>query len=158
MKSAKSNAVELVKTCCRILDDKKAGDLRVLAVREISSITDYLVLATATSDPHLRAMRVDLEKTLKDAGIRVVGVETAHESGWTIIDLFDVMIHLFRADVRARYGLENLWKDAVEVSITGEAIAKPAPKRATSKVVKKSPKAAKSAGKKKTVRSPKNRK
>ncbi len=143
MKSRKSQTLELVKTCCRVLDDKKAGDLRVLEVGELSSITDYLIVATATSDPHLRAMRVDLEKTLKDSGARVVGVETAHESGWTIVDLFDVMIHLFRADVRARYGLENLWKDAVEVSVTGEVISKPAPKRSTAKPAKKAAKPAK---------------
>ena len=111
MKSRKSSALELVKICSRVLEDKKAGDLQVLEVGELSSITDYLIIATATSDPHLRAMRMDLEKTLRDAGIRVTGVETAEESGWTIVDLFDVMIHLFRADVRSHYGLENLWKD-----------------------------------------------
>lgn len=143
MKSRKSSALELVKTCCRVLDEKKAGDLRVLEVGELSSITDYLILATATSDPHLRAMRSDLEKTLKETGVKVVGVETAHESGWTIVDLFDVMIHLFRADVRARYGLENLWKDAVEVSVTGEVISKPAPKRTVKKPAKKVSKPAK---------------
>lgn len=124
MKSRKSSAFELVKTCCRVLEDKKAGDLQVLEVGELSSITDYLIIATATSDPHLRAMRAELEKTLKDAKIRVTGVETAEESGWTIVDLFDVMIHLFRADVRARYGLENLWKDAKEISLTSDSAPK----------------------------------
>ena len=124
MKFRKSSAFELVKTCCRVLDEKKAGDLQVLEVGELSSITDFLILATATSDPHLRAMRVELEKTLKEAGVHVAGVETSQESGWAIIDLFDVMIHLFRADVRTRYGLENLWKDATELSTTGEVLAK----------------------------------
>ena len=125
MKSRKSKALELVKTCCHLLEEKKAGELRVLEVGELSSITDYLILATATSDPHLRAMRVELEKTLKETGVRIVGVETAQESGWTIVDLFDVMIHLFRADVRVRYGLENLWKDATEVSPSGDPLTKP---------------------------------
>ena len=125
MKSRKSKALELVITCCRALDEKKAGELRVLDVGELSSITDFLIVATATSDPHLRAMRVELEKTLKEAGVHIAGVETAQESGWAIIDLFDVMIHLFRADVRARYGLENLWKDATELSTTGEVLTKP---------------------------------
>lgn len=158
MKSPKSSALELVKACCRVLDDKKAGDLRVLDVGDLSSITDYLILATATSDPHLRAMRVDVEKALKEAGVKVVGVETAHESGWTIIDLFDVMIHLFRADVRARYGLENLWKDAAEVSITGEAISRLTPKRAATKGAKKAPKAARKAAGKKTGKTHRSRK
>jgi ribosome-associated protein len=116
MKSRKSSSFELVRTCYRVLDEKKAGELQVLDVGALSSITDFLILATATSNPHLRAMRVDLEKALKLAGIRVMGIETSEESGWTIVDLFDVMIHLFRADVRSHYGLENLWKDATVIS------------------------------------------
>jgi len=137
MKSRKSSTFELVRTCCRVLDEKKAGDLKVLEVGELSSITDYLIIATATSAPHLRAMRVDLEKELKDSGARATGIETAEESGWTVIDLFDVMIHLFREDVRSHYGLENLWKDAVEVSVEKEilAVAKPVkPKKRTTAV------------------------
>jgi ribosome-associated protein len=137
MKSRKSSAFELVKTCCRVLEDKKAGELQVLEVGELSSITDYLIIATATSDPHLRAMRMDLEKMLKDLGTRVSGVETAEESGWTVIDLFDVMIHLFRADVRSHYGLENLWKDAKEISLSTDA-----PVKAKIKPKKRSPRAA----------------
>jgi ribosome-associated protein len=125
MKPRKSAAFELVKACCRVLEDKKAGDLQVLEVGELSSITDYLILATATSNPHLRAMRSDLEKTLKEAGIRAIGVETAEESGWTIVDLFDVMVHLFREDVRSHYGLENLWRDAKQVSFPLEVALKP---------------------------------
>jgi ribosome-associated protein len=55
-------------------------------------------------------------------------VETAQESGWTVIDLFDLMVHLFSAERRAQYGLENLWKDATEVSIAKLlAVAKPKP-------------------------------
>ena len=131
MKSRNASAFELVRTCCRVLDEKKAGDLQVLEVGELSSITDYLIIATATSGPHLRAMRVDLEKALKETSVRVTGVETAEESGWTVIDLFDVMIHLFREDVRSHYGLENLWKDAVEISVPHEvlAVSKPKPAR-----------------------------
>ena len=128
MKSRQSAAFELVKLCCRVLEDKKAGDLQVLEVGELSSITDYLVLATATSGPHLRAMRGELEKSLKDAGIRALGVDTAEESGWTVVDLFDVMVHLFREDVRSHYGLENLWKDAKEIKFPLDTPSKPKPK------------------------------
>lgn len=117
MKSKKNEALETVKACCRVLDDKKAGDLSVLDVSAQSSITDYLVLATATSEPHLRALRVELEKTLDAAHVRLVGMETAQESGWLVIDAFDVMIHLFLAATRERYGLERLWRDAVEVDV-----------------------------------------
>ena len=128
MKSKKQATLELVKLCCRALDEKKAGDLRVLDVSAQSSITDYLVIATATSEPHLRALRVELEKVIDASKTRIVGVETAQESGWTVIDLFDLMVHLFSAERRAQYGLENLWKDATEVSIAKLlAVAKPKP-------------------------------
>jgi len=117
MKLKKSAALELVKLCCQALDDKKAGDLRVLDVSAQSSITDYLILATATSEPHLRSMRVEMEKTFDAAKSRIVGIESAHESGWVVVDAFDVMVHLFLPDRRTHYGLENLWKDAVDVSV-----------------------------------------
>jgi ribosome-associated protein len=110
-------SLELVKLCCRALDEKKAGDLRVLDVSEQSSITDYLVLATGTSEPHLRALRVELEKAIDASRTRILGMEIPQDSGWLVIDAFDVMVHLFLPDMRDKYGLENLWKDAVEVSV-----------------------------------------
>lgn len=135
MKSKQSATFELVQLCCRVLDDKKAGDLTVLDVSAQSSITDYLVLATATSEPHLRALRVELEKALDSNHERLVGMETAQESGWLVIDAFDVMIHLFLAATRERYGLERLWRDATEVPLSKllppvKAKAKPKPKAA----------------------------
>jgi ribosome-associated protein len=117
MKGKNSNALQLVKLCCRALDEKKALDLRVLDVSAQSSITDYLVLATGTSEPHLRALRVELEKAIDASHNPIVGMETAQESGWVVIDVFDVMVHLFTASARAKYGLENLWKDAVNISV-----------------------------------------
>lgn len=117
MKSKKSPALEVAKLCCRALDEKKADALTVLNVGEQSSITDYLVIATATSEPHLRALRTELERVLDDAGIHLVGAERAQESGWLVIDAFDVMIHLFLAPTRERYGLERLWRDSTEVSV-----------------------------------------
>ena len=117
MKGKKSNALSLVKLCCKALDEKKAEDLQVLDVSAQSSITDYLVLATGTSEPHLRALRVELEKAIDASHHPILGMETAQESGWVVVDVFDVMIHLFTAEARAKYGLENLWKDAVTVSV-----------------------------------------
>lgn len=117
MNSEKPAALELTKLCCRVMDEKKAGDLVVLDVSQQSSITDFLVIATATSQPHLRALRVELEKALDGAGVRLVGMDSSQESGWMVIDAFDVMIHLFLADVRERYGLERLWRDAAEISV-----------------------------------------
>ncbi|MDB6093295.1 MAG: iojap-like protein [Verrucomicrobia bacterium] len=139
MKGKNSNSIELVKLCCRALEEKKAGDLRVLDVSEQSSITDYLVLATGTSDPHLRALRVELEKAIDESRNRIVGMETSQESGWLVVDIFDVMVHIFTRENRSKYGLENLWKDAVEISVPDLF----APPKAAATKTPKAPKAAK---------------
>lgn len=126
MKLKKTAALEVVRLCCGVLDEKKADAVTVLEVAVQSSITDYLVIATATSEPHLRALRVELEKVLDAGHVRLVGMETAQESGWLVIDTFDVMVHLFLPETRERYGLERLWRDATEVPV--EKILAPAKK------------------------------
>lgn len=99
------------------LDAKKTEAIQVLHVAELSSITDYLVLGTATSDPHLRALRVELEKVIDAEGSKILGMDTARESGWLVIDAFDVMVHLFTPKNRERYRLDLLWRDAREVPL-----------------------------------------
>ncbi len=134
-KPKKTASRDLLRICCHALDGKKAGDLRVFDVSEQSSITDFLVLATATSEPHLRAMRVELEKTVDASKTRIVGIDAAQDSGWIVVDLFDVMVHLFLPDRRSQYSLERLWKDATELSVA-EALAvtiKPKPRKKPSK-------------------------
>ncbi len=112
----------------RVLDEKKAEDLKVLEVSALSSITDYLVMATGTSQPHLRALRVELEKVLDAAKAPVLGVESEEGSGWTVFDAFEVMVHIFTAENRERYGLERLWKDGDEIPVT-ELLAASPPKK-----------------------------
>jgi ribosome-associated protein len=143
MKSNAAATLELVKLACRVLDEKKAGEIAVLDVSATSSITDYLILATATSEPHLRALRVELEKALDQARVGIVGMETAQESGWMVIDAFDVMIHLFLPATRERYGLERLWRDATEVSVA--KLLKPTPAKRPKPAPAKRPRAKKQA-------------
>jgi ribosome-associated protein len=112
-----AQSLELARLCCRALDAKKAEDIRVIDVSELSSITDFLIIATATSEPHVRALRVELEKALDSTKAQIVGVETASESGWTVMDAFDVMVHIFTPATRSRYRLEHLWRDGNEVSV-----------------------------------------
>ena len=109
---------KLLKLVVRVLDDKKAEDLRVLDVRDQSSITDFLVLATGTSEPHLRALRIELEKALDGARVPIIGVENTQGSGWTVFDAFEIMVHLFTAENRAKYRLELLWRDASRVPLS----------------------------------------
>lgn len=110
-------ARQLLKGVVQALDAKKAEDLRVLDVSQQSSITDYLVLATGTSEPHLRALRVELEKVLDAQHAKILGMDTAKGSGWTVIDAFEIMVHVFTPENREKYRMELLWKDATEVSV-----------------------------------------
>lgn len=109
--------LKLLKTIVQALDDKKAVDLRVLDVSKQSSITDYLVLANGTSEPHLRALRIELEKVLDDQKVRILGMDTGRASGWMVIDVFEVMVHLFTPQNRDKYRMELLWKDATELAL-----------------------------------------
>jgi len=116
-KTADQAARDLLKLICRSLDDRKAEDLVVLDVSRQSSITNYLILATGTSQPHLRALRIEIERVLKDTRTPVLGVDAGDGSGWTVIDAFDVMIHVLTTENRARYRLETLWGDAEPVNV-----------------------------------------
>lgn len=108
----------LLKAVVQALDAKKAEALQVLDVSQQSSITDYLVLANGTSEPHLRALRVELEKVLDSHQARILGMDATKGSGWTVVDAFEVMVHLFTTENREKYRMDLLWKDATEVSLS----------------------------------------
>jgi ribosome-associated protein len=101
----------------RALDDKKATDIRVLQLGALSSVADYYILATGTSEPHLRALRIELDRALSEAGSRVRGIEAQRESGWVVVDAFDLLFHLFRPEVRSAFRLEALWKDGRDIPV-----------------------------------------
>ena len=113
----KPDARALMALCCEALDDKKALDLKILDVREISTITDYLVIASGNSQPHLKALRGSVERALKDAQAHIVGAESGEDSGWQVVDAFDFMVHLFTPEMRDTYRLEQLWKDAEPIDV-----------------------------------------
>lgn len=127
----------LVRSVVRALDEKKADDLRVLSVGAFSTITDYLVLASGKANPHLRALRIELEKTLDAAGAPIAGVETSEGSGWIVFDAYQIMIHLFMPEQRSNYKLEQLWRDAEEIAVEAllapDPVPAPAVKRAPAK-------------------------
>jgi len=110
--------LQLLKAVVQALDAKKAEALQVLHVGRQSSITDYLVLATATSEPHLRALRVELEKVLDSHRARILGTDGHQGSGWTVVDAFELMVHLFTSENRDKYRMELLWRDAEEVAVS----------------------------------------
>lgn len=109
---------KLALLCRRLADQKKAENLVVLDVRKLSSITDYFVIASGTSEPHLRAILDEITDRLReDYGVRPRAVDGTVQGAWVVLDFFDVIVHIMRADVRARYDLEGLWGDAPRVRV-----------------------------------------
>ena len=114
---SKSELKENLKLACNSLLDKKADDLKLLYFGEKSPLTDCFIIATGTSDPHLKALRDNLEKTLKEHSVQTLSRERFKPGGWLILDAIDFVVHLFSGEQRENYALEHLWKDADEVML-----------------------------------------
>lgn len=100
---------DLVALVEQSLDDLKAVNTQTLEVSGLTSITDYMVIASGTSDRHVRSIADNLIEKARDAGAEVLGVE-GHEFGeWVLVDLTDVVVHIMQPRVRDFYKLENLW-------------------------------------------------
>jgi ribosome-associated protein len=107
---------KLALLCRELAENKKAENVLVLDVRKISTVTDYFVVATGTSEPHLRAVEGEvLDQLHKEHGIKPQHTEGSAQTNWVVADFFDVIVHLMKPDVRARYDLEGLWGDAPRV-------------------------------------------
>ena len=106
---------DFTKEVLKVLEDRKAEDVVVIDVAGRSSLADVLIIATGTSEPHLKALAGALQKELKKVGISSPRVSGDSESAWIIVDLFDVMIHLFLPDARIYYNQESLWVEKQEV-------------------------------------------
>ncbi len=104
---------KLALLCRDLADNKKAADIVVLDVREISSVTDYFVIASGTSEPHLRAIVDEItDKLREEEQIRPRAIDGTYQAAWIVLDYFDVIVHIMRSDLRERYDLETLWGDA----------------------------------------------
>jgi ribosome-associated protein len=107
---------KLALLCRTLAENRKAEDIVILDVRELSSVTDYFVLASGTSEPHLRAVVEEITEKLRDEHeLRPRAVDGTFQAAWVVIDYFDVIVHVMRQDVRDRYDLETLWGDAPRV-------------------------------------------
>ncbi|MCL2512298.1 MAG: ribosome silencing factor [Oscillospiraceae bacterium] len=105
----------------KILDDKKAVDIKTIQIDELSILADFFVIATGTSSTHIKALSGELEKELKNGGIMPKGIE-GRATGWILLDYGSVIVHLFLPDQRDYYNLERLWSDAKIVDFQGENI------------------------------------
>jgi ribosome-associated protein len=110
---------KLALLCRKLAENKKAENAVILDVRKISSVTDYFVIVSGTSEPHLRAIVNEVtDKLREDYNLRPRAVDGDVRAAWQVLDYFDVILHVMRADVREKYDLERLWGDAPGVGTT----------------------------------------
>jgi len=107
--------LDLAKAARTFLDDKKAQDIVLLDVHGQSTVTDYYLIATGLSAPHLKALFNDLQVELKKKGMNCHRKSGEPEGGWMVLDYFDVIIHIFLPEQRTYYALEALWEPVPEV-------------------------------------------
>jgi ribosome-associated protein len=107
---------KLAQLCRDFADNRKAENIIILDVRDLSSVTDYFVIASGTSEPHLRAIVDEITDQLREEHeVRPIRKDGSTQGAWVVLDFFDVIVHVMRQDVRERYDLEGLWGDAARV-------------------------------------------
>ena len=109
----KSDFRKIAKISAKVIEEKKGGDILILDVRKISDFTDYLVIASGTSDTHIRTLFNELDENLP---ISAYKKEMKNRPHWAVLDYGGVVIHIFHADTRKFYNLENNWATAKKVN------------------------------------------
>jgi ribosome-associated protein len=108
----------LARLCAHFAAEKKAEDIIAIDLRGISSFTDFFVICSGTSEPHLKAIAGELHDRLKkDHGVQPMAVDGFPASQWIVADYSDVVVHIFHQDKRAFYALEDLWSDAPRLKL-----------------------------------------
>ena len=111
--STEPDSRELALLCAELADSRKAENLRILDMRGLSTITDYFVLATGTSEPHVRAIWNGITLSLKkEHGIPTHPPEGGRINKWVVIDYYDVVVHVMHSVIREQYDIDGLWNDA----------------------------------------------
>lgn len=99
------------------LQDRLAEEIRILKVREVSSVTDYFVIATANAVPHIKALCDEVEHRTRAVKARCRRRGGTPESGWMVLDYSDVVVHIMTRELREFYALEQLWSDAKTLQV-----------------------------------------
>jgi ribosome-associated protein len=111
------NSEKLCKLVVKSLEDVKAKDIVILDVRKMTSVTDYMIVASGTSIRHVKALADAVEEKSREGGHRPTGVEGAEGSEWVLLDLQDVLVHVMLPRAREFYNLEKLWSPSLATDL-----------------------------------------
>ena len=111
------NELELTKAIAKVLDNKKALDIKAIHITEYSIVADYFIVASGTSNTHVKSLADDVEFELKQQGVEPDHIE-GRATGWILLDYGSVIVHVFTPESREYYNLERLWSDAQTVDLS----------------------------------------
>ncbi len=111
------DAKEMTKLALRALEDKKAQDIKVVDISDISTIADYFIIASGKNRSQIQAMCDNVEETLGRAGISKKQTEGYQNANWILMDYGDIIVHIFDTENRLFYDLERIWRDGKEVNL-----------------------------------------
>jgi ribosome-associated protein len=118
MAAKPSPSMTAARRAAQILLDKKANDVVLLDLRTVTDMADFFIVASGTSDTHVRASAGHVVEALKQEGLRVRSVEGLEQGRWVLLDYVDFVVHVFHPTLRSFYQLERLWGDAPSVAVT----------------------------------------
>lgn len=103
------------------LEGMKGQSIRCIGVSKLTSITDFMVIVTGTSNTHIKALADSTVKRARESDVKIIGVEGRLQAEWVLVDLGDVVVHIMTAPVRALYNLEELWNFSLDKSAAEKA-------------------------------------
>lgn len=108
---------EMAKAACHALSEKKAEDIRIIDISEISPLADYFIIATGTNTNQIQAMVDAVDESLAKAGYHAKQIEGNRNSSWILMDYSDIIVHIFSREDRLFYDLERIWTDGKRIEI-----------------------------------------
>ena len=111
------DSLEKVKLALKTALDKKAEEPVVIDLRGFSSLADFFLILTASSDTHARTIADEIRKKFKERGILPVSIEGYDNANWILMDFGDLIVHVFKPEFRELYNLESLWLDAPKLEV-----------------------------------------